>query len=489
MSEIKITKNSLENATLKNGQLVIGNITTNASGNIISDGYGAIASGQIGQGADTINNGYIKAQRTGSFVSGKVCGNNSSIIAESPASLIIGQASGENSQLLSLYGSGGAFIHGRADGNNSYIKAESTAAIAGGKTSGNNSYIYAQGINAIAQGYTDGKNTSIKAEGNGAYACGKVDGENSYIKAKGVGSIAYGAAGNGYHIETSGEYAAHAEGYAREGNIEAFGYGAHAEGCGTINASGNGAHAEGINTQALADGAHAGGIGTTAYNSGMTAIGKYNVSIGDSFDLFVIGGGAAYYQQKNALSINNKPLYGKNFVNMRVGNSSIIDSDWYFGSASFELKIQNQQYIILEAPTVDISSNKLNVSNNLNVSNDVSCNTLHVATGAYQTSDINLKDIISDDISLEKAYNVLEKCHTIQYVLKGDESKKEQIGMIAQEIQEYFPEIISESKDGILSLDYARLSVILFRLVKDLSKKNDDLNNRISIIEEKLKNL
>jgi len=61
--------------------------------------------------------------------------------------------------------------------------------------------------------------------------------------------------------------------------------------------------------------------------------------------------------------------------------------------------------------------------------------------------------------------------------------------MIAQEIKEYFPEVISGSKDGTLSLDYSRLTVILFRLCKDLVKKNNEINDRLNKIEEKLSRL
>ena len=98
--------------------------------------------------------------------------------------------------------------------------------------------------------------------------------------------------------------------------------------------------------------------------------------------------------------------------------------------------------------------------------------------GFFQTSDERQKNIISD-LSLEKVYDLIDKCQTIIYTLKDDPENKEQLGMIAQEIQEFFPEIISEDKDGMLSLDYSRLTVIIFKVLKDLIK-------RINKIEQKL---
>ena len=40
--------------------------------------------------------------------------------------------------------------------------------------------------------------------------------------------------------------------------------------------------------------------------------------------------------------------------------------------------------------------------------------------------------------------------------------------MIAQEVEEFFPEIVSTDNDGYKSLDYARLTVICLRLIKDI---------------------
>ena len=50
--------------------------------------------------------------------------------------------------------------------------------------------------------------------------------------------------------------------------------------------------------------------------------------------------------------------------------------------------------------------------------------------------------------------------------------------MIAQEVEEFFPEIIQTDEEGFKSLDYSRLVVICFRVLKDLIK-------RVSKLEEK----
>lgn len=97
--------------------------------------------------------------------------------------------------------------------------------------------------------------------------------------------------------------------------------------------------------------------------------------------------------------------------------------------------------------------------------------------GIYESSDIRLKDV-KGDLDLDKAYDLVDKCQTILYSLKADETDKIQLGLIAQEVKEIFPEIINEDKNGMLSVDYSRLTVIILKVLKDLIKRISDLERR-----------
>ena len=112
---------------------------------------------------------------------------------------------------------------------------------------------------------------------------------------------------------------------------------------------------------------------------------------------------------------------------------------------------------------------RITCNNGLTVNNSVT------APAFYQTSDIRKKDI-KEEISLDKCYDLIDKCQTIIYSLK--DQTKEQVGMIAQEVEKFFPEIIQTDEEGFKSLDYSRLVVICFRVLKDLIK-------RVSKLEEK----
>lgn len=127
---------------------------------------------------------------------------------------------------------------------------------------------------------------------------------------------------------------------------------------------------------------------------------------------------------------------------------------------------------------LDVTSS-VTLGNGLYVTGDTYC------TGAYySSSDMRKKDVL-EEISLDKAYELVEKCQTIFYTWKDDETKKKEIGLIAQEVQQYFPELVSEDKDGYLTLDYSKLTVILLAVIRDLTQKV----SKIDTLEEKIKQL
>jgi hypothetical protein len=94
------------------------------------------------------------------------------------------------------------------------------------------------------------------------------------------------------------------------------------------------------------------------------------------------------------------------------------------------------------------------------------------AAAFFETSDIRKKDIIAE-LPLDKCYNLVDKCQTIIYSLKGEDKK--QVGMIAQEIEEFFPEVVATDAEGFKSLAYDRLVVICFKVLKDIIKRLEKL--------------
>ncbi|GLR18722.1 tail fiber domain-containing protein [Portibacter lacus] len=64
-----------------------------------------------------------------------------------------------------------------------------------------------------------------------------------------------------------------------------------------------------------------------------------------------------------------------------------------------------------------------------------------------------------------------------------------QIGVIAQEIEAIFPEMVMTDDDGYKSVDYSRLTPVLVEAVKELSDRNNALEKELSEIKEQIKYL
>ena len=57
------------------------------------------------------------------------------------------------------------------------------------------------------------------------------------------------------------------------------------------------------------------------------------------------------------------------------------------------------------------------------------------------------------------------------FTFKNDVNRKQQIGVIAQEIAKICPEIVNKDSDGYLSVDYSKLSLLCLYCIKDLYNK------------------
>lgn len=72
-------------------------------------------------------------------------------------------------------------------------------------------------------------------------------------------------------------------------------------------------------------------------------------------------------------------------------------------------------------------------------------------------------------------------------------SQKRQIGLIAQEVEEVFPELVHTDESGYKSVEYSKITAILIEAVKEqqaqiesLRKENNEVLNQHSRIESRL---
>ena len=81
-------------------------------------------------------------------------------------------------------------------------------------------------------------------------------------------------------------------------------------------------------------------------------------------------------------------------------------------------------------------------------------------------SDARLK---KDIYPLESALDKIDSIRGVNYYWRDEnQSKERQVGVIAQEIQVVYPELVMEGGNGFLSVDYPKLTAVLIQSIKEL---------------------
>ena len=101
-------------------------------------------------------------------------------------------------------------------------------------------------------------------------------------------------------------------------------------------------------------------------------------------------------------------------------------------------------------------------------------------------SDRLLKENIQslEDHTLDK----LAKIHPVRYTFKDQQTKPAgmQIGMIAQEVQTQFPELVTEGSDGFLSLSYSNFTAGMLKGMQEQQVKILGQQNQIQEQQKEL---
>ena len=96
--------------------------------------------------------------------------------------------------------------------------------------------------------------------------------------------------------------------------------------------------------------------------------------------------------------------------------------------------------------------------------------------GFFTTSDVNLKNNIKDLSNnkkehLDKLRNLIPK----SYNFKNQETTS--FGLIAQEVEKIYPEIVGTQKDGTKCINYTELIPLLLLQTNNMERKIEELKN------------
>lgn len=218
-----------------------------------------------------------------------------------------------------------------------------------------------------------------------------------------------------------------------------------------------------------------------------TGIGKYNISktgVDSASTIFTVGNGTSSSNRSNVMEVrNNGDLYlgdstGSTYIKIQKMNDDISGGFIEICSNNtLGFVIKGGDGSAIYTDLLQLYGKTSRYHTNLNVQGNI------IATGTITPgSDKNLKENIRplEDNTLNK---VLQLKPT-RFTLRNDETKKEQIGFIAQEVEEVFPEFVVTSsdkdKEETKYLDYMKLTSILCKAIQEQQKKIEELEAKIS---------
>jgi len=68
-----------------------------------------------------------------------------------------------------------------------------------------------------------------------------------------------------------------------------------------------------------------------------------------------------------------------------------------------------------------------------------------------------------------------------------DRDRLKSIGLIAQDVRQYYPEIVHTDERGYYTVDYNKLNAVLVESIKEQQLIIEDIENKIKYLQTKLK--
>ena len=102
---------------------------------------------------------------------------------------------------------------------------------------------------------------------------------------------------------------------------------------------------------------------------------------------------------------------------------------------------------------------------------------------AYYSSDKRLKDNI---VRIENPLEKVDKIggYTFDWNDKQETYTGKDVGVIAQEIQEVLPEVVTERDNGYLAVKYEKIVPLLIESIKELKQEVDDIKQKCDCLNK-----
>ena len=217
--------------------------------------------------------------------------------------------------------------------------------------------------------------------------------------------------------------------------------------------------ASGTSSTAMGYFTHASGYSSTAMGAFTTASGWASTAMGDNT--------TASGYSSTAMGDNTKAT---DYASLTIGHYNSVNSTVTSGGNATSFDTDNAAFVIGNGISGAVSDAfVVRFNGDATLSGDLTIN-----------SDERLKD------NIQPLGSTLNKLHQIEaktYSLKKDEEHTPKIGVLAQEVQAVFPELVTEGVDGILSVNYQGLVPVLINAINEQQLKMSEQHAKIAALE------
>lgn len=221
-------------------------------------------------------------------------------------------------------------------------------------------------------------------------------------------------------------------------------------------------------------------IGTNTNTNGIAITVNGNVGIGTTAPVFkldvtgsegIVGRLYGTATQATALQLGNKN--SSTAWNVAAGGSN----GW--SNNNFVIDEHNVAQRLVIKPGGNVGIGTAAPSEKLQVNGNVKANNFYMGAAARQKNDI---------LPLDNAAGRLDCLSGVSYRAKGAKGGEEsQIGLIGEDVEACFPELVATDVEGEKTIDYARLVVPLIEAAKEQQLINQELEARLARIEARVK--
>jgi len=221
---------------------------------------------------------------------------------------------------------------------------------------------------------------------------------------------------------------------------------------------------------------HRVGIGTTAPTHSLHVVSRF---LGDGVGIVASG--------------TNDPRFGISLDGSEAMSLAVASTGGHWSSSASPgdviLRASDNNIIFSTGGTNYPPDLTVNLNGNIAVNNGVNSggykmyvNGTMYATSYACASDLNLKD----NVETLDGKSVLESLKNIRGVsFNWKENGESDLGVIAQEVESVFPEVVTTDTEGMKSVDYDKLVAPLIEAIKEQQNQIESFEQRLTELEKK----